>query len=96
MSDPTLTRDHEAANHLPTGSRAYRVTIDGAVIGWVFSTPVTVERRSPGARHVSARWESSRPGWRWRTVDGRELPHKLARETRAAAVHDLISEVSYG
>lgn len=96
MADPTLTRDHEAANHLPTGSRAYRVTIDGAVIGWVFSTPVTVERSSPGARYVNARWTSSRPGWRWRTTDGRELPTRAACSTRAIAVRDLISEVTHG
>lgn len=96
MADPTLTRDPEAADDFPAGSRAYRVTVDGVVVGWVFSTPVTVERRSPGARYVSARWTSSRPGWLWRTTDGRELSIRLSCSTRANAVRNLISEVTHG
>lgn len=89
----TLTHDPTAPVHLGGGCRAYRVTVDGQHIGWVFGVIVTIERRTPGRRYVNARWESRRPRWLWRTMDGRQQPGGLAYETRAWAARDLVREV---
>lgn len=62
---------------LPHHARRYEITVGGVVLGYVYRSTESVERRTPGRRYVNARWE--RPCWRVEGDDGR------ARRTRVEA-----------
>ena len=71
--------------------RCFAVTIAGVMIGRVYASTETIERRPKGARYVTSRW--SRPCWRYEV----ERPHRethhflFAYASRIKAAADLVS-----
>ena len=71
--------------------RRYSVTVAGVMIGRVYASTETIERRPKGARYVTSRW--SRPCWRYEV----ERPHRethhflFAYASRIKAAADLVS-----
>jgi hypothetical protein len=64
----------------------YDVVLDGAVIGTVYRTMLTRERRGKGMRYVYARWQS--PGWR-RAIKGDRSSECRSRKD---GIDDLLME----
>lgn len=71
--------------------RRFTVTVAGVMIGRVYASTETIERRPKGARYVTSRW--SRPYWRYEV----ERPHRethhflFAYASRIKAASDLVS-----
>ena len=66
---------------LPHHPRRYEITVGSVIIGYVYRSTESVERRAPGRRYVEARW--SRPCWRIEGDDGR------TRRTRVEAARAI-------
>jgi hypothetical protein len=73
------------------GHPKYVVSIDGESIGHVFGFYPTFERRSPGARVVSARWTSKSRYWVAEPPRCHWNVYRLPYRSRAQAVRELIA-----
>lgn len=76
-------------NNLRDGAKAYRVELDGVVIGKIEQTWPTFDRKPRGARIVTKRWETKRA--RWVALPPVRRGRSCMHETRKGAVADLVS-----
>ncbi len=63
--------------------KRYAVYLDDEMIGHVYPVATSWERRSPGARYVTARGEYKRPEW------GHTMSRRLYSKGRNSAAWDL-------
>jgi hypothetical protein len=81
-----LTED-EAESFPSAEGPVYAVSRAGLLVGHVFRSPVTLERRTAGKRYVNARWTSLR--WRYQ-VAGEWRSSPIWRDTRIGAILELL------
>ena len=69
----------------------YNVIVGDVVVGYMFHVFETIERRTPGARYVNARYTSQTARWGW-ALPGTRLWMLYGKTTRKEAVENLLRE----